>query len=438
MQVTIEDLGSVKKKLNFAIPAERVKSEIEKAYTSIQKKAVIKGFRKGKAPRAHLEKYYGATMEEDVVKNLFQQTYYQALTEHKVAAVSYPTVDFGELAGDKEFTYSATVEVVPTVTVNDYEGLEVKKEAYRFSEEAVNARLDEMRESVAELVTLEEERPVASGDFVIMDFAGSMNGVPLDQGSATDFQLEIGSNRFIPGFEEKLIGSPVGVEQTFSIPFPENYSVAELAGKETDFTVTVKEIKVKHLPELNDEFAAQFGEYETLDALKTALAEMQDKQNRDRIETDFKDRLIEALIAKNDFEIPEAMVDQQVEQMLQNAKRRLSGQHMTLEMMGMDEDRYKTLFRPIAASQVKGGLLLEALAKQVNIEVSDEELAAKIQTIAGENEENLQRMETYYTQNQEARHNLIAYIREEKSLNFLIDRANVLEVPAEELKAQEN
>jgi trigger factor len=435
MNVTIEHLSPVKKKIKFDIPAEHVTSEIDKSLAMIQKKANIKGFRKGKAPRSQVEKVYGAQMQEEVMRNLFQQTYYQALTEHKIMPVAHPEVEFDTaVAKDTSFAYSATVEVFPEVTVKEYAGLEVNKEAYVFTPEVIDQRITEMRESMAELKPVEDVRPVAAGDFVTLDFDGSIDGVAIPGGSANDFQLEIGSGRFIPGFEDQLIGLPVGEERQITVTFPSDYQATELAGKEAHFAITIKEIKVKELPELTDEFAQQFGEYETLAALRTALEEMYAKQQQERIESDLRDRLIEALIARNEFEVPSTMVDQQVAQMLENAKRRLASQRMTLEMMGMDEQQYKLQFRGVAESQVKGGLLLDSLATIEGIEVSDDEIETKVNEIAGEDEQNRERIKTYYAQNKEARDNLRAHLREEKALALLLDKAVITEVPAEQLK----
>ncbi len=436
MNVNIEELSSVKKKISVAIPAEHVASEIDKSFVSIQKKANIKGFRKGKAPRAQVEKLYGASMQEEVMRNLFQQTYYQALTEHKIMAIAHPEVEFDSaIIKGSDFAYTATVEVYPQAKINEYAGLTVKKEQYQFKPEVIDQRIAEMRESMAELNPVTDSRPVAAGDFVMFDFDGTIDGKAIPGGSATDFQLEIGSGRFIPGFEDQLIGVPVNEDREIVVDFPEDYQAKELAGKQARFAVKVKEIKVKELPELTDDFAKQFGEYDTLAEMRTALEEMFAKQQQERIESDLRDRLIEALIAKNDLEVPNTMIDQQVEQMLENAKRRLSSQRMSLEMMGMNEEQYKLQFRDVAVSQVKGGLLLDALATAEEISVSDDEVAAKVAEIAGEDDKNRERINEYYIQNKEARNSLSAHLREEKALSLLLSKAVVTEVSAEQLKA---
>lgn len=435
MNVIVEELSPIKKKISFAIPAEHVAVEIDKSFASIQKKAAIKGFRKGKAPRAQIEKFYGAVMQEEVMKSLFQQTYYKALTEHNIMAIAHPEVEFGSaVTKGSDFSFSATVEVFPQVKVQDYTGLVVKKEQYQAKPEVIEQRIAEMRESMAELQPVEEVRPVAAGDFVVFDFDGTIDGVAIPGGSATDFMLEIGSGRFIPGFEDQLIGLPVDDECEISVTFPEDYQAKELAGKLAKFAVKIKEIKVKALPELTDDFARQFGEYETIAELRSALESQFEQQQKERIESELRDRLVEALIAKNDLEVPGAMVDQQVAQMLEGAKRRLASQRMSLEMMGMNEEQYKLQFRGVAESQVKGGLLLDALATVEGITISDEEIADRIQTIAGDDDKNRERILEFYQQNREARDNLAAHLREEKAIAFLLEAATVTEVPADQLK----
>lgn len=436
MNVTIENVGAVRKRVNVVIPAEKVDQEIERSFSQIQKHAVIKGFRKGKAPRSHVEKHYASVMREEVVKNLFQNTYPEVIREHNIAAISFPVVDFGSLDRGSDFSYSAMVEVYPEVTATGYRGLEVKRERMLFDEGMVDAQIQQMRESMAELVPVDPPRPVERGDFVRFDFDGFVDGEPLAGGSAKDFELEIGSSRFIPGFEEQMIGFPIGEEREITVTFPEEYHAPHLAGKEARFQITIKEIKVKRLPELDDAFAAEFGEYSTLEELKGAIRENIEKQQRDRIESDFRDRLIEALIAKNPIEVPSSMVDRQVENMLQNAKRRLAAQRMTLEMMGMDDDRYRATFRHVAEAQVKGGILLESVAEQEGITVSDEFFDQKLQELSGGNGEALGRMREFYQQNAEARANYLSHLREELALNLLAEHAVVTEVSADELKKE--
>lgn len=434
MQIKVESLSKVKKKINFEIPAERVSSEIEKVYAEIGKRASIKGFRKGKVPMSLIEKHYGDVMEQDVVKNLVNDTYFKALSDEKIYPVSYPVIENEEFKKGEPFRYSAVVEVFPEVEVKEYDGLEVSREKYQFDQEVISRRIEEMREGLAQLQPVDDARPAATGDFATIDFEGFLDGVPFEGGKGEDFQLELGSGRFIPGFEEQICGMKTGEEGEIKVTFPENYGSAELAGKEATFAVKVKEIKVKELPPLDDDLAKELGEFETLDQLRAQLVEVYEKQEKERIEAEFKERLVKALIDKNDLEVPDSLVDQQLSLMLENTKKRLAYQRLNLEMMGLDEEGYKIQFRSVAETQVKGSLLLEALAKQEDIKAADSDIEEKFRQMSGDSEQSLEAVKNYYLQNEKAKENLMAQIREDRVIAFLVERAKIAEVSREELQ----
>lgn len=432
MQIRVEELSKVKKKINFEIPADRVAAEIDKVYEGIRKRAVVKGFRKGKVPLSFVEKNFADQMEADVLKNLVNETYFKAIIDQKIYPVANPEIESEDLKKGEPFTYTATVEVFPEVEVKDYEALEVKRETYVFSEEVIDARVKEMQESLAQMKPV-EGRPAALGDFVTIDFVGSLDGVPFDNGSAQDFVLELGSGRFIPGFEEQVVGLPVGTEKEIEVTFPEDYSSADLAGKEAAFAVTVKEIKCKELPPLDDEFAKEFGEFETLAELRAKLAEYHEKREKERIEADMRERAVKALIERNDLVVPEALVARQLESMLESTKKRLSLQRMTLEMMGLNEEQYRLRFKGVAEEQVKGALLLEALAKKESLVAAEDDLEARFSHIAEQNNQSVDAVKKYYQQNEQARESLAIQVREDKVIDFLLEKAKITEVPREAL-----
>jgi len=436
MQVKVEEMSKIKKKITFEVPVEQVESEIDKAYEEIRKRAAIKGFRKGKAPRSHIEKHYREMMEEDVLKKLVNDTYFKALHEEKIFPIAHPIIESDELKKGEPFKYSATVEVYPEVEVKDFAGLEVQKELYVRDVEVVNQRLQEMRENMAQLQPAEEDRPAARGDFVTIDFKGFVDGVPFEHGDAEDYPLELGSSSFIPGFEEQIVGMKSGDEGSITVTFPENYGNKALAGKEATFVVKIKEIKIKELPALDDEFAKELGEFETLDQLRAKMVEVHEQQEKERIETDLRERIVQALIARNDFEIPEAMVEKQLQIMLDSTKKRLTAQKLSLEMMGLDEESYRTRFRDAAEKQVKGALLLDALAGQEGIRVEDGDIDERIRQIAAQHNQKIETLKGYYEQNESARENLRAQLTEDKVIEFLLARAKVSEVSRDEIKSQ--
>lgn len=435
MQVNVEQISPVQKKVSIEIPAERVDAEIEKVYAGIQKKAKMQGFRPGKAPMTLIKRTYSDAMRDEVMRRFYDQTLFKALDEHKIEPVDSPTIESDILEPGSSFKYSALVEVMPNILLKDYTGLAVKKEKYVANPEAVEGELKRMQENMAQLVPAEDNAVVENGNSVTIDYAFSVDGFPEETSSAEDATVEVGANKLIPGFEEQLLGMKCGETRDVRITLPEGYRTPEAAGKEGVFTVTLKEIKRKELPELDDEFAQQFGEYETLEQLRGKMAEYREQHETDRIANDLKERVIQALIANNPLDVPESMVKRQLEHMLENLKNRLKSQHMSIEMMGLDEEGFRTRFHDDAADKVRGGLLLMALVEKENISVGDEELEQRFEQMANGNAEMLGRIREYYASNRNARNAVSSEIKEDKAIQFLLDRATITEVDAEELKA---
>jgi trigger factor len=436
MQFKVESLSNIKKKINFEIPPERVGVEIDKAYEEIRKHANIKGFRKGKVPRAYIEKHYSVMMEQDVIKSLFNDTYFKALLEEKLFPVAHPVIESDDLKRGEPFKYSATVEVYPEIKVKDYEGLEVVKESFVANEDIVDRRLRELQENMAQLKPAEEGRPAALGDFLIIDFKGFMNGAPFENGSAENFNLELGAARFIPGFEDQMVGMKSGEEKNITVTFPDDYGIKDLAGKEAAFDVTIKEIKTKELPPLDDEFAKEFGEFETLVQMRARIAEVHEKNEKDRIEADLRDKIVKALIDNNPLEIPEAMVEKQLQIMLDSTKKRLETEKLSLDMIGLDDAAYRERYKETAESQVKGALLLDALAAQKEIKIEDSELEEMIRETAEFRKQEFGTLKQYYEQNSNARENLRDQMKENKVFALLREKAKITEVSRDEIKKQ--
>jgi trigger factor len=436
MQVTVESLSSIKKKINFEIPADRVGLEIDKVYEEIRKNANIKGFRKGKAPRTYIEKHYSAMMEQDVLKNLFSDTYFKALHEEKLFPVEHPVVESDELKKGEPFKYSATVEIYPEVTVNDYTGLEVIRESFVKDDEIVERRIREIQENMAQLKPAEEGRNAALGDFLTIDFKGFIDGVQFDNGSAENFQLELGAGKFIPGFEEQIVGMKSGEVKNITVTFPADYMNKELAGKEAAFDVTVKEIKIKELPAIDDEFARELGEFDTLEQMRARIAEVHENQERERIEGDLRERIVKALIDRNPLEVPGAMVEKQLQIMLDSTRKRLAMENLSMEMIGLNEEGYKSRFRETAESQVKGALLLDMLAENEGIKVEESEVDEKIRETAEQRNQDYDALKKFYGQNAGARENLKDQLKENKVFAFLKEKAVIKEVPRAEIVAK--
>ncbi len=430
MQVQVETINSVTKKLNIEVPVEQVNSEIEKSYAAIQKRAKLQGFRPGKAPMSLVRRTYSDAMRDDVMRRLYEKTLFNALDENKIEPLDPPSIESDMLAEGEPFKYSATVEVMPEVKVKGYKGLELTKEKYVPSSESVEGEIVRMRENMAQLVPIEEGAAVENGHVVILDYTFSVDGFPEETQNADEAEVQVGANLLMPGFEEQLVGMKVGEERAIRITLPEGYRNPEAAGKEGVFQVTLKEIKRKELPELDDEFAQQFGEYENMEQLRAKLTEYREQHELDRIDMALKDMVIEKLIEKNPLDVPQAMVNRQLEFMLNNLKNRLKVQQMTLEMMGLNDDIFKVRFCEMAVSKVKGGLLLMALVEKEKIEAGDDELEKRYEQMASGNADLLEKIRQYHATNQSARERLISEIKDEKAIQFLLDNARITEVEA--------
>ena len=434
MQVHVEEISPVQKKLTIEIPVERVNKEIDKAFAAIQKKAKHQGFRPGKVPMQLIKRTYSDAMRDDVMRRLCQETLYKALEEHKVEPIDTPSIECDILEHGIAFKYSAIFGVMPKILLSEYTGLIVSKEKYDAKPEDVEDELKRMQENMAQLIPLDEDAFIENGHTVSVEYSVAVDGSPDENIGTQSTELEVGSNKLIPGFEEQLIGLKSGDSKEFTLDLPPGGDEAADV-KRGVFTVTVKEIKRKELPELDDEFAQQFGEYETMEALRAKMVEYQEKHEKDRIENEFKERIIQALIKKNTVDVPESMVKRQLDHMLDNLNNRLKSQQMSLEMTGIDADGFRARFREDAIDKVRGGLLLMALVEKENISVSDEDLAAHYEKIAAGNPEMLDRIKEYYIKNKSARSSVISEIQEDKAISFLIDNAVVTEVGAEQFKA---
>ena len=435
MQVIVEAINSVTKKISIEIPTEQVDSEIKKAYEGIQKKSKIQGFRAGKAPMNIVKRTYGDLMRDQVMRSFYEQTLFTALNEHKIEPVESPTIESELLEQGTPFKYSALIEVMPDVQLKDYTGLAITKEKYVFNQESIDGEIKRMQENMAQLVPLDNTAVVKVGHTITVDYSFTLDGFPEESHSADDAIIEVGANTLMPGLEEQLVGMKCNESKEISIKLPEGYRNPEASGKEGVFQVTVQEIKQKELPELDDEFAQQYGDYDTIEELREKLTEYQQKHENERIENDLKEKIILALVEKNPLEVPQSMVKRQLDHMLENLKNRLKSQQMSIEMMGLDDDGFRKRFVKQAEEKVKGGLLLMALVEKENISVSDEDLVQRYELIAAGNTEMLVRIKDYYSSNHKAQKALVSEIKEDKAIASLLDSAIITEVVAAEQNA---
>jgi trigger factor len=424
MNINVEELSSIKKKVNVEIPGDQVTKEVDSFYKDLGKKAKIKGFRPGKVPRDILERHFRDYVKAEVIQKLIQETYPAALSETNLHPVSDPMIDPGNLESGKSFQYSATVEVKPGIQLGEYLGLNIEGKKEEVKDEEVKDRLKGLQNLHANLKTIQEGRPIQNGDFVIVDYEGRMDGKPLEEGKATDFTVEVGSGRFIIAFEEKLIGLRLEEERELEVSFPEDYGYKKWAGKTISFQVKIKEIKEKILPTLDDEFAKDLGDYSSLEELESKLRQEVEREKKLTLERQLKDQIVDQLLEKNTFEIPASLVEEQTKALVSDTQLRLAAQGIKIETLGVSEEKLHEDYRETATKQVRTFLILERIAGQEGITVADEEVENRLREIAERTRQNLDAVKRYY-EKQGLIPEMKAGILNEKVLNLLLEKANV-------------
>ncbi|MGN0265485.1 MAG: trigger factor [Oliverpabstia sp.] len=386
MSVTVEKLEKNMAKLTIEVSADELEKAIQAAYLKQKNRINIPGFRKGKAPRAMIEKMYGAGIfYEDAANALIPNAYSEALAECEETIVSQPSIDVVQLEKGKPFIFTAEVALKPEVTLGEYKGLEVPKSELEVTEEEVAGELRKEQESNSRTIDV-DDRAVADGDKVTLDFEGFVDGEAFDGGKGTDYPLTIGSGAFIPGFEEQLVGVEIGKETEVNVTFPENYQAENLAGKPAVFKCTVKKIEVKELPELDDEFAKDVSEFDTLEEYKADIKKNLEEKKADAAKRAKEDAAVDAAIEKASMEIPDAMLDTQVSNMIEDFARRIQSQGLTMEQYlqftGMTPAALQEQMKPQALKRIQSRLVLEKIAEVENIQISDEKLDEEIAQMA--------------------------------------------------------
>ena len=426
MKVTVEDLSSIKKKISLEITAADVAVELENAYKKIAKTADIKGFRKGKVPRKVLEQHYAPRAQYDASGPLINNSLYKALLDNKIEAVSQPeVVESGVVEAGKPFTYAAEVEVRPEVVAKDYTKLKLEKEKFTFDESAVDQQLDHMANSRMQLEVTSRKK-ARDGDTVIIDFEGFIDDTPFENGAGKDFELALGSNSFIPGFEAQLVGMKREQEKEVEVTFPEGYGSKDLAGKPAVFKVLVKEIKEKNIPKIDDALAKEL-DAENLADLKKKIEENTIAQEKQRIDGQLHENLMTALIDNNTFDVPEGMIENQLHHLKDTFTRNLKAQGMSLEMLGMDDESFSKTYREMAVQKVQGELLLDAIAAQEEIVVEEAEIEQKMQSFVDNSDVPMDQVQKYF-ESEQALAGLKGEILQEKVTKFLLDQAVITEV----------
>ena len=373
--------------LTVEVPAEEVTAGLDKAFKKVVKQVQAPGFRKGKMPRQMFEKMYGVeALYNDALDFILPEAYANAVEEAGVEPIDRPEIDIEQMEKGKTLIFKAVVTLKPEVKLGDYKGLEVTRQETEVTDEEIEAQLQERQQAFAEMV-VKEDGTVENGDTIKLDFEGFVDGEAFEGGKAEQYDLEIGSGSFIPGFEEQLVGLKQGEEKDVEVNFPEEYHAAELAGKPAVFKVKVQEIKAKEVPELDDELAKEIDEeVESLDALRAKLKETTLEEKKAASETALRDDLVEAAARNAEVDIPEVMVNSEVDRMMGEFEQRLQMQGMNLELYfqfsGQNEEALRTQMNDDAQNRVRVSLVLEAIGKAENVEVAEEDINAELEKMS--------------------------------------------------------
>ena len=426
MSVKVEKTDKTNEaKLEFTVEATKFEEAIQTVYKKSAKYFKIPGFRNGKAPFKMVEKMYGIQIfYEDAFNEVASGAYEEGIKESGLEVVSKPEIDIVQMEAGKDLIFTAVVQTKPEVTLGKYKGIEIKKHEYTVSDEEVEHELGHMAEKNARIVTV-EDRAVENNDITVIDFEGFVDEKAFEGGKAENYELTIGSNSFIPGFEDQIIGMKKDEERDIKVKFPEEYFSKELAGKDAIFKIKLHEIKKKEMPEINDDLAKDVSEFDTIDELKASIKESIEKQNETKAKYETEDEAIETVCNNAKVEIPSGMIELETENMEKDMESRLGYQGMNLDnylqMIGKTRQEFRDEYKPQAEKQVKSRLVLEAVANDAKIEVTEEEISSKIAEMAkmyGQKEEDVKKNEQ-----------LINYVKEnlktEKTIEYIVSNAKI-------------
>lgn len=412
-------------KLEFTVEAAKFDEAIKKVYAKSAKYFNIPGFRKGKAPMNIVEKYYGDEIfYEDAFNEVVPEVYEKELKENNIEAVSRPDIDVKQIGKGQDLIFTAVVQTKPEVKLGKYKGIELKKVEYNVSDADVDHELGHMQEKNARLVSV-EDRAVENGDITVIDFEGFVDGKAFEGGKAENHELTIGSNTFIPGFEEQIIGMKIDEEKDINVKFPEEYFSEELKGKDAVFKIKLHEIKKKEMPALDDEFAKDVSEFDTLKELKASIKEKIEEENKNKAKYETEDAAVKAVCDNVEIDIPSGMIETETDNMVKEIEQRLSYQGMKLEnylqMIGKTNEEFRKEYEEQARTSVKSRLVLEAIIKAENIEADSEKVNAKIKEMAemyGQKEEQLKENEAFVKYLEES-------LKNERAVEFIVENAKI-------------
>ena len=433
MSVQVEKLEHNMAKLTIEVEAAEFDAATKRAYNKKKSSFNLPGFRKGKVPMNVIEKTYGAgVFYEDAANDIMPKAYADALDETGIDVVSRPEIDVTKIGKGESFIFTATVAIKPEVTLGQYKGLEVQKESVEVTDEEVEAELKKAQEQNAREITV-EDRPVKEGDVITLDYAGTIDGVPFDGGTATSQKLEIGSHSFIDTFEDQLVGLNIGDEKDVEVTFPEEYHASDLAGKPASFHVKVLGITEKQLPEIDDDFAQDTTEFDSLEEYKADVRAKLEQSKEERAKSEMENVLVEKAVEGATMDIPDAMIDSQVEQMIDEFKQRVTYQGISfeqyLQFTGQNPEAFQESMRPEAVKRIQSSLVLEAIVAAENIEATDEDLNKEMEKMASMYQMDVEQIASFIQDEQ--KENMKKDIAIQKAVEFLAAEAKVTEASDE-------
>lgn len=442
MEVNIEGIGALTKKVTVTLPESDVQPRLNAEYDKLKKDSKMKGFRRGKVPRSIIVKNYKPQVEGEIGEKLVQETYFDVIEKENIDAVTHPEITSVKYNEDGSFTYVANVDTRPEFELGEYKGLEVEKPAILVTDEEIQLELESLQKETAVLRSV-EDREVRENDIVIVDFQGYHKGNPMKQVRNEDYTVDVGSGRMGAEFESKLIGMKKGEEASHEVDFPESHPNPILKGKTVEFKVNVKDVKERVLAELNDDFAKEVSEsFSTLDELKTSIRERKTKEREESAEGSITDRLMQKLLEKHDFEVPNRLVAFEIEQMIKQTEEQLQQAGMSLEAAGLSKEKLAEQNAEVAAKRVRGDFILKKIGEVEGIKIEDEDLERGFKRIGDQYNMPVAKVKEFF----QSRDDLLPFMNEllnEKILRFLKEQANLVEekpVEAEEgeKKAEES
>ena len=438
MDVVVEDVSALTKKITITLPKKGVQKKLEKAYGKLQRETKIKGFRRGKVPRTVIVKHYQGQVEAEVGEKLVQDSYFDAIEQEKVDPVVHPDIADPKFNDDGTFTFVARIDIRPEFELGNYKGIEVEKAANDVSDAAVEVELEELRRDMAPLRSV-ADRGVENGDVIVVDFEGFHNGKAMKEVKNDNYSVDVGAGKLSPEFEEKLVGMKQGEDASHEVDFPAEYVNPVLAGKNVEFRVKVKDVKERVLQELNDEFAKDVDEkYTSLADLQSDIRERLQKEKEARAEGDTTDRVMMQLLEEHTFEVPERLIRFEVEEMIKNTEKSLEQQGMNLESAGINRDELAEQNKETAEKRVRGDFILKKIANTEDIKVNDEDMDRAFQRIGDQYNMPIAKVKEFF----QSRDDLLPFMNEilnEKILTFLRENAKFVDAApaAEEESAEE-